>query len=227
LLLKAIEMFLEVFSMGFSLWRVLVQDFEVVSVADHPYYPSHLLVEEIIDVRPEIGVAANRVYAEHSDGDKRGVVKPRGLRLSLQEVTDELRRQVQLRHSAYYEDKGILTRVAEFLTDGGVRETESTRPVTMAPSAKFWEVLLVANVALLAICLWILGPELTHVALLVQCFIMLGYVLPFTFLGIGLACYFAIWRRMPARIWPWFWIPWVICMLGEILIAFGTRRGLL
>jgi hypothetical protein len=225
--LKAVEMFMEVFSLGFSVWRALVQDFEVASPSGQPYYPAHLLVQERLNVRPEARVAVARVGedAGHDDRVERSGDRSRGLRLSLQEVTDELKRQIQLRHSAYYEDKEVIARVSEFLTGAEVRGTATTRPSAIRPSPEFWEGLLIANVGLVVLYLWMAGPLPIHPAMLAMSILLAGYVLPFACLGIGLVFNLAARRRMPARLWRWFWVLWAIFGLFVLVSAVGLRLG--
>jgi hypothetical protein len=133
--LKAIGMLLQVLSLGFSGWRALVQDFEVASVVGQPYYPAHLLVQKRLDLRPRTGTPPELVHnpMAHNGGIESSAVPEHGLLVSLQEVTEELRRQIQLRHSAYYEDDATIVRVAEFLTGDEVTGNSTTHPATTSP----------------------------------------------------------------------------------------------
>ena len=226
--LKAIEIFLEVLSLGFSVWRALVQDFEVASLAGQPYYQAHLLVQERSDVHPRTGTVAGLVADPTGhDGRIESSAGPDiSLRLSLQEVTEELKRQIRLRHSTYYEDDATIVRVAEFLTGAEVRGTNTSQP-SSTPSPEFWEGLLVANGGLAALHAWILGPGREYAVLQATGVAMAGYVLPFAGLGLGLVIYLVARRRMPARLWRWFWIFWgisgVLVLLGAVEQRLATQ----
>jgi hypothetical protein len=128
--LKAAEMLLEVLSLGCSKWRSLLYDFEIAPNEDGRYYPSHLLVHQKIDVRPGGNSANGSVGAEapHHAVPPGSVAHRDALRLSLREVTNEITRQIQLRHSAYYENQDVLRRVGEFLTGVAVNPTAVTDP---------------------------------------------------------------------------------------------------
>jgi hypothetical protein len=132
--LKPIEMFLEVLSLGFPVWRALVQDFDIARRATRSYYPADLLVREQLDVRPQ-AVARSTGMADatgHSDRAEGGVGLDISLGLSLQEVTAELTRQIQLRHSMYYEDDAIIVRLADFLIGSELRGTRATTATSSA-----------------------------------------------------------------------------------------------
>lgn len=126
--LKAIEMFLEVLSLGFSVWRALVQDFGIATRATGVYYPADLLMQEQLDVRPHAVTRLADVEdaTGHSDRAKGDARLQISLGLSLQEVTAELKRQIQLRHSMYYEDDAIIVHLAEFLIGSELRGTRAT-----------------------------------------------------------------------------------------------------
>ena len=105
-------------------------DYDVAPVEERRYYPPHLLVQEVIDIRPNTDSKVANL-----DGEGSPVVRPQnvhgqrsGLRLSLQEVTGEMKRQIQLRHSAYYENEVVTKRLAEFLTSGQAEATEKHGP---------------------------------------------------------------------------------------------------
>jgi hypothetical protein len=118
-LLEPVEMLLEVFSLGVPLWRALFLDFEVAPLDKRPYYPSRLLVRQTLDVRPRPGAWTDvAVGRTNSSAGQSGFAPRRGLRLSLQEVAEEITRQIQLRHSAYYESSAVVDRVAKFLIGG-------------------------------------------------------------------------------------------------------------
>jgi hypothetical protein len=167
--LKAVEVVIEVFSLGFPVWRTLVQDFELASLAVQPYYPAKLLVHQWLDIRPiairpttdaTAALVSDEVgHDETIEGGR--VLVPKDLRLSLGEVTGELIRQVRLRHSAYYENEKVIGAIADFLAGAEVSERSDIDTV-QAPSTTLWssgfsEVLLVANVGL-ALALWMFPP---------------------------------------------------------------------
>jgi hypothetical protein len=160
--LKATEMFLEVLSLGFSVRRALVQDFDIATRTRPVYYPADLLVQEQLDLRPQAvarsaDVADATGHSDEPEGDLRFNIS---LESSLQEVTAELKRQIRLRHSMYYEDDTIIVKVADFLIGAEPRGTAATTATLSAkrPLPEFWEGLLVANLGLALLCWWILGP---------------------------------------------------------------------
>jgi hypothetical protein len=225
--LKALEMFLEVLSLGFSVWRALVQDFEVAPLVEQPYYPAHLLVQERLDVRPKASAPAvlAGIPTGHENRIESGGVPPYSLRFSLQEVTEELTREIQLRHSAYYEDVAVIARVAAFLTGAEAKASVTVRPSTINPSPEFWEYLLIANVALGVLYVWLIGRPPIPPAVLASLVFLCGYIFPFACLGLGVVFSLAIRRWMPARLWRLFWVLWVICGLFVSIGALGLRLG--
>ena len=237
-LLTFIEMLLEVFCLGFSVWRTLVQDFEVASFAERPCYPPNLLVQQRLNIRPKASVAAALVGddAGHHSVES-GAILPRSLYLSIGEVINELRRQIQLRHSAYYDNDTVITQVADFLTGADVRGAETTPPPSLSPSTEFWTVLLYANIGVTALAVWIADPasesivtatfptSLPPVNFSMWIFFTL-YVSPFYVLGIGLIFYLAVRRRMPVGLWRWFWVLWAISALHVLGYFAAARLGL-
>lgn len=221
--LKALGMFFQVLSLGFSGWNALVQDFEVASVDAQPYYPAHLLVQERLDLHPRTGTSPALLHNPIAcDGAMESSAAPEhGLLISLQEVTEELKRQIQLRHSAYYEDDATIVRIAEFLTGAEVTVKSRILPAPVSPPHVFWERLLIANAGLWALSEWAPYPTTKHLDL--DPFLMagecavFGYIFPFAALSIGLVIYRALKRPMPARLWHWFWVLWgisaCICLL--------------
>lgn len=227
-LLKALEMMLEVLSLGFSPWRALVQNFEVASLDEQPYYPAPLLVSERLDVHPKTGApeALGVEPTRHDRGMVSSAVGRHNLPRSLQEVTEELKRQVQLRHSTYYTDDAVIARVAAFLTGAEASAPEPVRTSTLRPSPEFWEALLMANVGLAAFYVWLIGRHAQIPLAALAGFIFLaGYILPFACLGVGLAFYFAVRQRMSPTPWRAFWGLWVIYGLLTLLSVLLQRLG--
>lgn len=224
--LKALELILEIFALGFTAWRTLVQDFEVTSLSDPPYYPGHLLIQERLDVRPKAGTSA-ALEVGPTGGDDRIMIAAapqHSLNVSLKEVTEELKRQIQLRHSTYYADDRVIARVADFLTGTEVRVSEIARPSKFSPSPEFWEGLLLANVGLAALYAWLIGPQtLFPPAMLATLVFLACYIFSFAGLGLGLVICLAIRRRLPRRLWRWFWILWAIFAFGVLGSALGLR----
>jgi hypothetical protein len=136
-LLKAIELFLEVFSLGFPVWRALVQDFDIATRARGVYYPADLLKQEQLDVRPEPVKRLPDVADATGHSDRARDAPPVNISLgsSLHEVTAELKRQIQLRHSTYYEDDAIIVRLADFLIGSELRDTKATTATLLAKNA--------------------------------------------------------------------------------------------
>ena len=125
--LKAIEMLLEVASLGFSVWRTLFLDYDVAPAEERPYYPAHVLERRVLDIRPAVDPAIADLAGEQVTGEDPGFHpdRPRGLRFTLEEVTGEIRRQIQLRHSAYYDSDAVISQVAEFLAGEEVNTVRS------------------------------------------------------------------------------------------------------
>jgi hypothetical protein len=224
LLLKALEMMLEVFSFGFSLWRTLFLDFEVAPLDERPYYPRNLLVQEKIELDPN---AVMRAQVREPMGALQAASTPRrpGLFLSLREVTGEIKKQIQLRHSTYYENPRVIGQLADFLAGGEVKSPEPAKVPSLKASSEFWEALLVANVALVALFVWMAGAalarEMPYPILLCIPLLLLGYVVPFALLGLT-EVYWLIRRRTPTRLWRWFWIDWTAWAGMVFLAGLGT-----
>jgi hypothetical protein len=228
--LKAVEMLLEVLSLGFSVWRTLVQDFEVASPDERSYYPASLLVQERLDIRPNVAALAVAVTAgagQRDDKVQGSTLVPRTLDLSLEEITTELIRQVRLRHSAYYDNEEVVARVADFLTRGEVTETKTVQSLSISPSPEFWEVLLMANIGLGLLCVLIAGrTPLTDFSALIMSTMLVAaaaYVPPFALFGIG-RVYRAARRREPPGLQPRFWILWAICALMTLGASVALRN---
>ena len=68
----------------------------------------------------------------HNDRARDGPPVNISLGSSLQEVTAELKRQIQLRHSTYYEDDAIIVRLADFLIGSELRGTMVTTATSSA-----------------------------------------------------------------------------------------------
>jgi hypothetical protein len=230
--LKAVEMLLETFSLGFSVWRTLMQDFEVASGARQSYYPASLLIRQKLNIRPRAAPLAVPVSADvrqHDDKIQSSATLPRGgLRLSVGEITNELVDQIRLRHSAYYDNEAVILQVADFLAGAEVRQAETAQSFSIRPSPEFWEALLLANIGLwvLGVCIKGLPLLACEVILGLTSFVLLfGYVFPFIFFGISLSR--AAWRRQPAKVWRRFWLLWAICGFVALLLlwAFGGAIG--
>jgi hypothetical protein len=209
--LKAIEMVLEVISLGFSIWRALLQDFDIASHTKSLYYPAHLLVHESLDVRPRTGTQPSLIA--DPTGQDAWIKGDRGLdslSLSLQQVTDELKRQIRLRHSTYYDDEATIVRVAEFLTGADARGNDIGQPSEVTLSSAFWEGFLIANVISAVVCARMLDYKDEPFIIYVNLFFMLGYIIPFLITGLGLVIYLAARRQMPARSWSWHRILWAL-----------------
>jgi hypothetical protein len=231
--LKAIEMLLEVLSLGFSVWSALVQDFEI---AIGMYYPADLLVQERWDVRPiAVRLSAATDATVHSERIEGGTRLSISLSSSLQEVAAELKRQIQLRHCTYYEDDAIILHLAEFLTGSEVRgtSTPTTKSSAINLSPEFWEGLLIANLGLALLYMWISGPFMKQLGFptIARAFfgfleaVLAGYVAPFTALGLAYGISLVVRRRAPARSRRWFWLFWAIFALFFFLGALGERLG--
>ncbi len=149
--LETTEWLLEVFSLGVPWWKALLFDFDATSQKHQPYYPPNLLVEEKIDISPKkLSMSAEGVLPDHAVGNQLGASRQlAGLPLSIQEVKEQISRQIHLRHSAYYENDLVIHRVADFLTGGELKPAEQTKvPSSRWTSDGFWEALLAGNIAL-------------------------------------------------------------------------------
>jgi hypothetical protein len=117
IVLKILEVFLECVALGFSWPKVLFIDYETRPGQEGAYYPRNLLKSEFIGplplIAPRQGTAkwAAALPAE-------GTVIRKGLYVTLTEVSDYLRAQIQLRHSAYYQNSRVIARVAGALVEG-------------------------------------------------------------------------------------------------------------
>lgn len=190
--LKAVEMLLEVVSLGVPIWRALFLNFEVAPIGGHPYDRAGLLVRKRLDVP-----AARRRTSATSTSLAQAVAaiedaaeEVRGVHVSLEEVTDEVRRQIRLRHSAYYENPLVIGAIANFVTSPRI-DSPVIAPVTPSPLvwSQLWERLVVANVALAALFAVVVGdgafrddgaPRLA-MGIMIG---MAGYVIPFITWGI-------------------------------------------
>ncbi|UCF20649.1 MAG: hypothetical protein JSU87_04355, partial [Gemmatimonadota bacterium] len=128
--LKAIEMLLEVVSLGFSAWKTLFLDYDVAPAAERPYYRPQLLTRRVIDIRPAVDSAIARLSQQPElDQSRRPTPdQRRSLRFSLEEVSGEIRRQIQLRHSAYYDSDEVISQVAGYLAGGEAGAVGQTGP---------------------------------------------------------------------------------------------------
>ncbi len=235
--LKAIEMPLVVFSLGFSVWRTLFQDFEVGS-AENSYYPTDLLVRQSLNIHPRMTALAVPVSSDvghHDDGIESEVAPPRGLRLSVGEITKELATQVRLRHSAYYDNDEVIDSVADFLTGTEVGSAEKPQSFPLRPSHEFWEALLVANIGLWVFAVCIRGTPLPPSSTIwtvclhslisqptITSLVWAGNAVPFIFWGVSISR--AAWRKRRDRLWRRFWIVWAIWGLCILLVSATVLR---
>lgn len=225
--LKAAEMLLQVFALGFSAWRCLGLDFEVVPLDQRPYYPRSLLVRQAVPpARTDLPTARLSDKASPGGSLKGTVGQPRSLRVSIAEVIAELQQQIRLRHSSYYTNPAVIGRLGEVLTGGEVRAVETTGPLmSLKPSENFWEALFFGNIAFTMLYALIAGSA---VPAFWPYFLGLdGYIVPFLVLGIILLFYWALRRRMPAKLWLWFWVVWAVGGLLTLSVLGLHRLGAL
>lgn len=221
--LKAAEMFLERVSLGVPIWRSLFFDHTVAPLRENPYYPRRLLVQERLDLRPTAASLPESPDGEEVDAPARGSGQPRRLHLSLKEVTDEIKRQVRLRHSAYYENEEVVVRIAELVSGEPLQPAAPPQPSpTLKPPTSFWEALLVGNVALAVLLAWVAQDPRTW-GLVLGLFSFGGYAVPAVVFGLLLALHGAVRRRLPARPWRWFWWIWSVVWLLGCLVALSLR----
>jgi len=188
--IEVVEMLLETFALGFSPWRTLVQDFEVVSPTGRPYYPGDLLVYQRLNIRrraAESGVPASTTDISNNNA-KSDAALPRGIYLSVAEIANELKLQIRLRHSAYYDNEMVITQIADFLAGAEIGQFEATPPSSIGPSLEFWDTLFFANVILWILCALLSAHnawlDFKNITLSV---LAAGYGGPLIFLGISLA----------------------------------------
>jgi hypothetical protein len=230
-LLEAVETVLEVTVFGFSTWRSLWLDHEVRSLDEKPYYPTRLLVHRTVEVPamsdwPVAGVDVTDAGLGAMPVAPPGALRVgRGLDATVAEVIQEIRRQIQLRHSSYYENRRVVDQLADFLS-GAELETRSDAPATarsLWPREAFWEALLVANIGLAILFATIAGRSTPFVLVLVTG--ITAYVIPLVILALAVAGNAAFRRRLPRRPWRWFWVYWSLWALAIINLAFQARRG--
>jgi hypothetical protein len=117
LILKSVEMILEVFTLGFPFWEVLVEDFSVAPPDRSPYYPQELLVQQTVDLQTApVAAAFMPTLAARTSTVGQSAIATRGLRVSVFEIIAEIKRQIRLRHSQYYANQMVVGQVAAFLT---------------------------------------------------------------------------------------------------------------
>jgi len=221
--LKAIEIFLEVLALGVPVWRALVQDFEVVAHAPGQYYPPDLLIHERWDVRPtELTRSVGHAEAVGTDNRlTRNVTPNSNLRLTLKDVTAELKRQIRLRHSTYYEDGATITHIAEVLTGTVVSEDVASVPPSTLPSPEYWEMFLLANVALGIFYSRTMRflPDDEDMAFVLG--IGSGYIVSVIGLGLGFLVSLAKHEHCSVRPWRWAWISWGIYAASLLLVRWA------
>jgi pimeloyl-ACP methyl ester carboxylesterase len=116
---KITEVALERGALGFSLWKVLWNDYEMENLERRRAYPEELF--ERHDVTPFLAAAlraeekhAPNLMPEGLDAGLHGVERhTHNFRRTLAEVFANIREQIRLRHSAYYKADEIVKRLAE------------------------------------------------------------------------------------------------------------------
>lgn len=221
--LKAIETLLDSISLGFSLWRTLLFDFKVVPV-EHPYYPSHILKYEKIDVNSSANASfttIDDVIENQRPKSFAKIIESRQLLSSLKDVISEIKLQIQLRHSSYYEDQNVISRLAELLTNDDDQMTQQCElPKSLKPSEKFWEKLFVGNVALGLLYAWITGGIAEGGVVT-----FFGYAFSLLVLGVILLLSRQLKKLCPKKVWRWFWVLWTVFAIFIFIVALSERMN--
>lgn len=155
---------------------------------------------DTLDIGPRAAALAVPISTDvqHNDRMRNDAALLRGVDLSsVVETTNFLKAQIQLRHSAYYDNEEVTTRVADFLVGAEVKQTETTQSSSIRPSPEFWEALVAANAGLwvLGVCIRGLKGLPVSLDLMTGLVGLLGVIFPLIFLGISLSL--AAMRRLP------------------------------
>lgn len=123
--LRVLEIILERCALGFSWLRVLFFDYEMADLKNGKEYPDSIFKREDVTAEVdtmELDTAARSIYkslimkkkTQDLTGVKRRV---ESLRQTIAEVGENLMNQIKLRHSLYYQNDKILTKIVESLMD--------------------------------------------------------------------------------------------------------------
>lgn len=128
LVLRALEVVLERFVLGFSWTRVLFLDYEMADLDTSQAYPQNTAIQRV-DVTDELrageklkrasgALAASVFEPETKPSPLGGMARHKATwRETLTEVSQYLRSQLKLRHSLYYESPEVIDRIAETLVE--------------------------------------------------------------------------------------------------------------
>lgn len=115
--LPVLGMLLQKIVLGFPAWRTLFFEYVVAPGSACPYRASCSLLHREL----EVAVARGEFDPEHlspslNKHDVPSEARRVDLHASITEVIAEIKRQVRLRHSGYYESEEVLSKVVEYLT---------------------------------------------------------------------------------------------------------------
>jgi hypothetical protein len=223
LFLKTCEVATEVFAFGFSVSKALFVDFEVAPLRERPYYSKRFLVHRDLDIYPETELGAPSVVLVNELQTAVAVIPASSLLTSVHTVIGEIKRQIRLRHSAYYGSDIVLREVGSFLTEpcGGL--TESGSADRSRPLELFWETLLCMNIVLACLGGWIGRQTEAGFAGAAALMTLAGYM---PVLALALPWFVqGVMRRQPLQ-YPrrWFWVVWTVWAAVGVLGAINLTR---
>ncbi|MEK7748324.1 MAG: hypothetical protein AAB300_04545 [Nitrospirota bacterium] len=123
MLLRALEVPLERFVLGFSFYRLFFWDYEMANLDSGRSYPAHVLkrvdVTEHLDLPAEASsLPANMLVSPQGPAEGQGVDRrAKTLRQSVREVVRNVIEQIKLRHSGYHNNPNVLEQIANELVD--------------------------------------------------------------------------------------------------------------
>ena len=159
--LRVVEVLSEKFVFGFSSIRALFTDYEVVPFDEQPYYPPDLLAQTVVEARAPAPGTKEKSAKDRGTDRPGGIFAPgtRGLRRSVTDVMAELKAQIKLRHSAYYESPDVIGLVARFIATGDTLGTERPSQKTWKAGDGFWELVLLLNILVTGVVIWRISKE--------------------------------------------------------------------
>ena len=124
IVIKGLEVVLERYVLGFSWVQVMFGDYEMADLDRSRAYPSKVVERvdvtgelrptlEVLEGGPDVGSPLAPRPALPAGPDR----KVKTFRETLHETSEYLKKQLQLRHSLYYESEAVIARVADELVD--------------------------------------------------------------------------------------------------------------
>jgi pimeloyl-ACP methyl ester carboxylesterase len=117
---KVLELFLEHSTLGFSWLRVLFFDYEISPIDERPYFKKSLMrridvTEKLIPTLKTLTPMKLSPAISEQDSSNIKDRQVTALTTTLKEVGNNLKEQVKLRHSLYYQSKDVLEHIVEIL----------------------------------------------------------------------------------------------------------------